>query len=134
MSITVRGLSETIAGLEAVQQRIEDPSPALEVVASSLRDFVAERFRTRTAPDGTAWAPLKPATIRYRKSDGSLQASIFAHVVGRTIRLGADDPAAVFQNATRPFLPSDLSTGPAAEEGAQLVATVAAYVVSGETG
>lgn len=65
------------AALRAMLQRQAQP----ETGAASGGDTLAarigerlvkttrERFKTQTAPDGTPWAPLKPATIRRKKKN-----------------------------------------------------------------
>lgn len=63
------------AALRAMLERQAQPATG----STSGRDTLAarigerlvkstrERFKTQTAPDGTPWAPLKPATIRRKK-------------------------------------------------------------------
>lgn len=132
MSVTVNGLDEVTDMVEGVAQRAQDPTPALVKSASSLEAFVAQRFATRTAPDGTPWAPLKAHTVRYRETSGELQGSVYAVVEGATIRLGASSDHASYQNASRPFLPESFDSGPAAAEGERLETTLATYIVDGE--
>lgn len=36
-------------------------------IGERLMESTRERFKTQVAPDGTPWAPLKPATIRRKK-------------------------------------------------------------------
>jgi hypothetical protein len=134
VGVTVRGLDTVTAELGAIEERIANPEPAIAAQAQSLVNFVHERFRTRTAPDGTPWPPLKLHTVQYRESSGELESSVYAVASGTTLRLGASAAHASYQNAARPFLPSDLDSGPAAEEGRELAEAIATYVTTGETG
>lgn len=129
MSIDVRGLDEAVRELEGVAQRIETPTPALEAVASDLRHFIAERFRTRTAPNGAAWAALKPHTLKYRETSGALAASIYARAAGTAVRYGAEAEYAAVQHARRPFLPESFDEGPAAELADASEETIADFVL-----
>ena len=40
-------------------------------VADTAEQLTRERFRTETTPEGSAWAPHKPATIKARERRGS---------------------------------------------------------------
>jgi phage gpG-like protein len=132
VTIEVRGLEEALEELRGIEARVEDPEPALVEVAADIESFVAERFRTRTAPDGTAWAPLKPHTLKYRKQSGALEESVYARAQGNTIKFGATAPHAGYQQEERPFLPTDVASGPAATLGDEAAQTISDYIVPTE--
>ena len=46
--------------------------PLMLEINEMLLDSTRERFSTKTAPDGTAWKPLKPSTLARKKGKGSL--------------------------------------------------------------
>lgn len=46
--------------------------PLMLDINEMLLDSTRERFTTKTAPDGSAWKPLKPSTIARKKGKGSL--------------------------------------------------------------
>ena len=50
--------------------RVDDPSPAMAEISEYFHLQTRERFDTETAPDGTAWAPLKPATVEAKQKAG----------------------------------------------------------------
>ena len=46
--------------------------PLMLDLGEMLLDSTRQRFATKTAPDGSAWKPLKPATLKRKKGRGSL--------------------------------------------------------------
>lgn len=125
MSVEIRGLDETIERLEGVADRVEDLTPATTQAAERLDAYVAQRFATRTAPDGTAWAPLKRAS----EATGGLEGSVFAEGNATGMRFGARAPHAGYQNAQRRFLPR---TAAEVEAASQLGEAVKGHIVGEE--
>ena len=97
-----------IEHLSGLVDAINDPSPVLKEISEAvvLRSTLA-RFKTQTAPDGTAWAALQPW---YRKEkqrnknriltlNGYLRGKMTWQFVGeRTVEIGSNLPyAAVHQ-------------------------------------
>ncbi len=68
-------ISAALAQLAAV---MNDLTPAFRDIGESLLNSSRERFRTSTAPDGSRWLPLKPATLaaRARAAGGSYKKGI----------------------------------------------------------
>lgn len=46
--------------------------PLMLDLGEMLLDSTRQRFATKTAPDGSAWKPLKPSTLKRKKGRGSL--------------------------------------------------------------
>ncbi len=60
-------ISAALAQLAAV---MNDLTPAFRDIGESLLNSTRERFRTSTAPDGSRWLPLKPATLAKHRRVG----------------------------------------------------------------
>ena len=58
--------AEIQAALNQLAAKLGDLTPFFKDVGETLLNSTRERFRTQTAPDGTAWAALSPA-YRARK-------------------------------------------------------------------
>lgn len=96
---------EHLSGLVAA---INDPSPVLKEISEAvvLRSTLA-RFKTQTAPDGTAWAALQPWYQKEKQRNknriltlnGYLRGQMTWQFVGdRTVEIGSNLPyAAVHQ-------------------------------------
>ena len=96
---------EHLSGLLAA---INDPSPVLKEISEAvvLRSTLA-RFKTQTAPDGTAWAALQPWYQKEKQRNknriltlnGYLRGRMTWQLVGdRTVEIGSNLPyAAVHQ-------------------------------------
>lgn len=103
MSIDIRlelGEDSATTRLQAILDRLEDPGPLLRAVGERLVLSTSDNFRQQRAPDGTAWVPLSPATIRARtrrgkvpiailRQDGRLAGSISHEVEGPVLRVGS---------------------------------------------
>lgn len=57
---------ETQARLRALLARMERRQPFFAAVGEQLVSSAGRNFKQQSAPDGTAWAPLKPSTIKAR--------------------------------------------------------------------
>lgn len=55
------------AQLQELLDRMDNRRPFFMSVGERLLGSTKDRFKTATAPDGTPWTPLKPATIRARE-------------------------------------------------------------------
>lgn len=71
--------------LDEVLGRLSELRPFFQSVGELLQASTKDRFRQETAPDGTPWTPLKPATVRARKRRGKSQIAILresGHLAG----------------------------------------------------
>lgn len=84
-----------------LMDRMENPQPFLQAVGLGLVESTKRRFDQGVAPDGSAWAPHAPSTIRQRiksgkvplkilVSDGLLRGSIITQVEGQSVRVGSN--------------------------------------------
>ena len=75
-----------VQALRGLQGQLVEMKPVFDDMGEALLRSHKDRFKTGTAPDGTAWAPKKPATIeRYRREgDGELTRPL----IGPSRRLG----------------------------------------------
>lgn len=95
------------AGLGSLLQGIERPAPLLAELGEYVLRTTRDRFKTQTAPDGTAWAALQPwyqKEKRRNKSriltlNGYLRGQMAVQMVGeRAVEVGSNLPyAAVHQ-------------------------------------
>ncbi len=71
-------LSDPVArsALQELFSRLDDPKGFYADVGLRLRDGATDRFREQNGPDGTPWAPLKPATIKAREREGQTPITI----------------------------------------------------------
>lgn len=57
--------------LEALQAKLGDLSPLMADIAVILEDSTTDRFASKTAPDGTLWQDILPASLRAKmRADG----------------------------------------------------------------
>ena len=75
-----------VQALRGLQGQLVEMKPVYEDMGEYLVKSHKDRFKTGTAPDGTRWAPKRPATIeRYRRAgDGNLTRPL----IGPSRRLG----------------------------------------------
>jgi len=92
--------SEARANLDGLLDRMDNPRPFYQAAGDLLVGSVGENFRREGAPDGTAWTPLRPATIKARqrrgrsalailRETGILAGSIFHEVADDGVRIGS---------------------------------------------
>lgn len=124
-SVSVRGLDEATRRIGELSGRLSDLSPALRPAAEDLKTLIDDSFRESRSPDGTPWAPLKPATIKRRRQGsskplvdtGTLRNSISVRAGKKTLRVGTNVPYAGTHQfggehiPARPFLPISGGTG-----------------------
>ena len=80
-----------------------DLTPLMRGVGSIIENSTRDRFRTKTAPDGSTWADLKPSTLKSKKGRGSkmveygdLMRSITSYANSTSAVVGTDRPYAKY--------------------------------------
>ena len=80
-----------------------DLTPLMRGVGSIIENSTRERFSTKTAPDGSTWADLKPSTLKAKKGRGSkmveygdLMRSITSYANSTSAVVGTDRPYAKY--------------------------------------
>lgn len=80
-----------------------DLTPLMRGVAAVIENSTRDRFRTKTAPDGSTWADLKPSTLKAKKGRGSkmveygdLMRSITSYANSTSAAVGTDRPYAKY--------------------------------------
>ena len=125
MEARTTGLRETLDRLRAVNARLRDLGPVLEVIAADTQAVADDSFSLSQTPAGAPWAPLAASTIRGRRrgsgvplvDTGRLRASVTATPTATGIRFGTNAAYGGFhQHGTRripsrAFLPVDGSPG-----------------------
>ena len=80
-----------------------DLTPLMQGIGAIVESSTRDHFRTKTAPDGSSWADLKPATLEAKNGrggilvdQGDLMRSITAHATGVSVVVGSDRPSAKY--------------------------------------
>jgi phage virion morphogenesis protein len=60
---------EVLARLDEIMRRIGDPSEALLAIGETITEQTNPHFAASTAPDGSLWKPLAPATVLSRLNE-----------------------------------------------------------------
>jgi len=68
----------------------ETPAPALDAIGRVLQTNIQLGFQTSTAPDGTAWEPLKIRQGQPLRDKGHLMGSIDYQVEGNSVVVGTN--------------------------------------------
>ncbi len=68
--VRVRGLDEALKYVRDAKAKLDNLEPVMRVAAEKLKSISDATFRTQSAPDGTEWAPLKPATLKQKERLG----------------------------------------------------------------
>lgn len=68
--------SEARAQLQALLERMDAKRPFFAAVGERLLRSTAQNFDSESAPDGRAWQPLAPATIKARQRRGQTPITI----------------------------------------------------------
>ena len=63
----------TIRAIGDVADRLRDFGPALAETGAYLERTTKQRFLDEKDPDGKPWAPLKPSTLRQKKTNAILR-------------------------------------------------------------
>ena len=124
MATRTTGLVEAMDELEAITARIRDLSPVLTVAAQDTKTLIDDSFRRSRSPDGSAWSPLAPSTIKRRRQGprtrarkatilvdtGVLRNSMYSTSDKSSLTMGTITPYAVYHQfgsgrMLRPFMP-----------------------------
>jgi phage gpG-like protein len=154
MTVQARGITAVVTHLEAMQARMRDLSPVLEVAASDTVAVIDDAFESGVSPGGLTWAPLLPSTLAKRRNGSSkplndtlrLRNSANSRVEGSRLLFGTSASYGLYHQAgtrqivPRPFLPVtgepgayDLgATGAAGAHWARVRAAVKHYILTGE--
>lgn len=100
--------AEISAALGRVSQILSDATGMMNEIGDYLVEKTENRFKSQTAPDGTAWAPRAPSTLnRYKKAgikfggilhvSGQLGQSIFHEHNSTSVRIGTPEKYAGIQ-------------------------------------
>ena len=92
------GFPELGAHLRDVYNQFNgDLTPLMQGIAAILENSTRDRFRTKTAPDGRAWAELMGSTLEAKNGRGSLMVeygdlmrSITSHATSVSATVGTD--------------------------------------------
>ncbi len=138
----------------AIAARLRDLTPITSVVAADVMTFVDDRFASATAPDGSAWPALAPATVASRRGSianplidtGRLRSSIFGRgqrtglQFGTNVGYGRPHQIGTRRIPRRAFLPADssgsaftlTSTGPGGAFWTDATRRISHYIRTGE--
>jgi phage virion morphogenesis protein len=94
-----------------LQEQAINLQPVMEDVGAYLERSTDQRFRAETAPDGSRWHPLAPATRVTKKNSkilnetGQMRASLSYAATATSVTVGFSDIKAVWhQFGTRPYV------------------------------
>ena len=80
-----------------------DLKPLMQGIGAIVESSTRDRFRTKTAPDGSSWDDLKPSTIEAKNGRGGilvdrgdLMRSITHHATSVSVQVGSDRPYAKY--------------------------------------
>lgn len=154
MTITQTGAREATQSLEAMAARLRDLTPVTQVIAADTAALIDDSFAQSRDPSGTAWEPLKPATVARRRGNkatilvdtGRLRGSIFARGQRTGVQFGTNVPYAAPHQIggrlpRRAFLPVEMASpsafqlmtaGPAGQHWDRARESVSHYIRTGE--
>lgn len=92
------GVSDKLGQLAA---GLDDLTPVMQAIGAVVEGSTRERFSTKTAPDGSSWADLKPSTLEAKNGRGGilvdrgdLMRSITTFASSTSVSVGTDRPYA----------------------------------------
>ena len=97
LRVSLSGDAAVLARLAAMRRAGTDLSPAMRAIGDHLVRSTRARFHTQTAPDGSRWPPLRPATLarKTRNRDkilterGQLRKLVQSHAGANHVDVGA---------------------------------------------
>lgn len=76
-----------------------DLKPLMQGIGAIVESSTRDRFRTKTAPDGSSWDDLKPSTVAAKNGRGGIlvdrgdfMRSITHHATSVSVQVGSDRP------------------------------------------
>lgn len=86
-----------------------DLKPIMQGIGAIVENSTRDRFRTKTAPDGSRWKDLDPSTVKAKNGrggilvdKGDLMRSITHHATAVSVEIGSDRPSAKYhQDGTK---------------------------------
>lgn len=104
----------------------QDMSPVMHAIGKELETRISDRFETKTDPNGKAWTPWQPATLKSYPKDGNkklldrrgdMLASLNYQADSHSVQIGFGQPYAAFHEfgtqkmARRGLLTANPETG-----------------------
>ena len=87
ITIQLEGIPGLRAAFERAAGKLARPGPLMQAIAAQLEVNVNRRFDTKTAPDGSRWAPWAASTRRaYAKRDKGKRQGSLLEGPGRDMR------------------------------------------------
>lgn len=118
IEIEIQGLNVVIRELDRAKAKLRDFSEPLTEIGLYMERETKLNFAKQSAPDGSAWAPLKPSTLRTKRTRSILrETSTLINGIGasrasrtevkvqsRGARYGIFQQTGTGKMAARPFL------------------------------
>lgn len=83
--------AELKAELKKLAARLNNLKPFFNDVGETLLNSTRERFRSQTAPDGSAWTPLSPAYAARKKRNKGKILTLYGHLRGTLVKQATAD-------------------------------------------
>lgn len=116
MSITVAVVDTGALGLLVeLQRQLRDLTPVMKAIGRKLESNVNVRFDTKTAPDGSAWAPWSETTAAARAEEGRgtlleytgrMRDSLAYEATATSVEVGFGVPYAVYHEVGTSRMPA----------------------------
>jgi len=104
--ITIEINSQSVMdALNQLLRRGQDMRPVMDAIGQRMEERVSARFETKTDPNGQAWSPWKPATLKSYPKDGNrtlldrtgdMLDGLNHHSDANSVTVGFDKPYAFF--------------------------------------
>lgn len=67
-TVSIQGLEPVVDRVAGIASRVRNARPAMEIIADALEGHVGGVFNTQGASIGKPWKPLRPSTVRARRT------------------------------------------------------------------
>lgn len=87
-----------------LKKKVNDMSPAFDQFGRYMMSETRSQFASQTAPDGSGWAPLKPATLLRKKGRSILREtdemynSLYYDASAKSFKFGIKDKKYIFHH------------------------------------
>ena len=104
-----------LGALAAMTDQLRDMSPVMKAIGRKLESNVNVRFDTKTAPDGSAWAPWAESTAAARAEEGRgtlleytgrMRDSLTSNADAKSLEVGFGVPYAVYHEVGTSRMPA----------------------------